>query len=100
MQPVKLTRSERSSLRKLLDGPCLASEIPLDHQEKLTNYRLAQKRVFLLYMTPLGKIALLRQSYGGLKPLRHSKTLLALPGHAAQRLQIGFRSSSKADRAV
>lgn len=68
MPPIQLSRSERSSLRKLFDHPRQISDIPRDHQEKFINYDLVRKRVLLLYITPLGQIELLRQRFRNIKP--------------------------------
>lgn len=67
MPPIQLSRPERASLHKILDGPCQAGEIPADHEEKFVNYHLARKRVMLLYITPLGQLEFLRQRFRGLK---------------------------------
>lgn len=64
MPPIKLSRRERASLHKILVRPCEIGQIPADHQEKFINYRLARKRVLLLFITPLGQIELLRQDFG------------------------------------
>lgn len=68
MPPIQLSRSERSSLRRLFDRPRSLGEIPADHQEKFINYDLVHKRVLLLYITPLGQIELLRQRFRDIKP--------------------------------
>ena len=67
MPPIQLSRSERASLNKILERPCMAGEIPADHEEKFINYDLAQKQVLLLYITPLGQIELFRQRFRGIK---------------------------------
>jgi hypothetical protein len=68
MPPIHLSRSERASLSKIVERPRMAGEIPADHAEKFINYDLAHKQVLLLYITPLGQIAYLRQHYGEVKP--------------------------------
>ncbi len=68
MPPIQLSRSERTSLSKILERPRMAGEIPADHEEKFINYDLAQKQVLLLHITPLGQIAYLRQHFGEVKP--------------------------------
>lgn len=73
MPPIQLSRSERTSLSKILERPCMAGEIPADHEEKFINYDLAQKQVLLLHITPLGQIAYLRQHFGEVRP--------AVPSH-------------------
>lgn len=73
MPPIQLSRSERTSLSKILERPRMAGEIPADHEEKFINYDLAQKQVLLLHITPLGQIAYLRQHFGEVRP--------AVPSH-------------------
>lgn len=70
MPPIQLSRSERSSLKKLFSRPRPIGDIPPDHQEKFVNYDLVRKCVLLLYITPLGQIELLRQRFRNLKPAR------------------------------
>ena len=78
MPPIQLSRRERTSLQKIFDRPCLAGEIPSDHEEKFINYELARKRVLLLYITPLGQIELLRQRFRGLRtPIPPSQALIS-----------------------
>jgi hypothetical protein len=79
MPPIQLSRSERSSLRKLFDRPRQIGEIPSDHQEKFINYDLVCKRVLLLYITPLGQIELLRQRFRNIKPARPPKHTVLPP---------------------
>ena len=82
MPPIQLSRKERASLQKIFDRPCLAGEIPSDHEEKFINYELARKRVLLLYITPLGQIELLRQRFRGLRaPVSRPKAYLPQHRH-------------------
>jgi len=67
MPPIQLSRSERSSLNRILKRPCQLGEIPSDHEEKFLNYGLARKHVLLVYITPLGQCELLRQRFRGMK---------------------------------
>jgi hypothetical protein len=67
MPPIQLSRSERSSLQRIIDGPCHPGDIPVDHQEKFINYGLVRKHVLLLYATPLGQCEFLRQRFRGMK---------------------------------
>lgn len=72
MPPIKLSRSERTSLQKIAEKPRLAGEINADHEEKFINYELVRKHVLLLYITPLGQMELLRQRFRGMKiPTHH-----------------------------
>jgi hypothetical protein len=81
MPPIQLSRSERTSLSKILERPRMAGEIPADHEEKFINYDLAQKQVLLLHITPLGQIAYLRQHFGEVKPAAPSHNKPAAPSH-------------------
>jgi hypothetical protein len=73
MPPIQLSRNERASLSKLLEHPRQADEIPPDHTEKLINYGLVRKTVFLLHITPLGQMELLRQRFRFFDPLAGSE---------------------------
>lgn len=79
MPPIQLSRSERSSLRKLSSKPRHIGDIPADHQEKLINCDLIIKRVLLLYITPLGQIELLRQRFRDIKPAKPIQQRLLPP---------------------
>ena len=63
MPPIQLSRSERSSLQRIVERPCHPGEIPPDHEEKFLNYGLVRKNVLLLCVTPLGQCELLRQRF-------------------------------------
>ncbi len=78
MPPIQLSRRERASLRKLLEGPRQPGDIPSDHEEKFVNYDLVRKQVLLLYITPLGQIELLRQRFRDIK--RQEPARRFLPG--------------------
>jgi hypothetical protein len=66
MPPIQLSRSERSSLQRIVERPCQPGDIPTDHEEKFLNYGLARRNVLLLCATPLGQCELLRQRFRGL----------------------------------
>lgn len=66
MPPIQLSRSERSSLARIVERPCQPGEIPADHEEKFLNYGLVRKNVLLLCVTPLGQCELLRQRFRGM----------------------------------
>lgn len=63
MPPINMSRSERSSLKKILQRPRLISDIPQDHSQKFINHGLAQRDVMLLRITALGQVELLRQRF-------------------------------------
>jgi hypothetical protein len=90
MPPIQLSRRERASLHKILERPCQIGEIPADHQEKFVNYDLARKRVLLLFITPLGQIELLRQSFGN----------VTIPGQPPQHLLGAPRARKLLERPV
>jgi hypothetical protein len=58
-----MSRGERFSLEKIVKRPCLSTDIPSDHAEKLLNYGLVKRQVMLLHATPLGQLAILRQRF-------------------------------------
>ncbi len=60
---IQLSRSERSSLERVVARPCQPGDIPADHEEKFLNYGLVRKNVLLLCVTPLGQCELLRQRF-------------------------------------
>jgi len=66
MPPIQLSRSERASLRRIVERPCQPGDIPSDHEEKFLNYGLARRNVLLLHVTPLGQCELLRQRFRGM----------------------------------
>ena len=63
MPSFQMSRGERFSLHKIARRPCLATDIPPDHAEKLVNYGLVKRQVMLLHATPLGQIEILRQRF-------------------------------------
>jgi hypothetical protein len=63
--PIQLSRSERSSLERIIERPCQPGDIPADHEEKFLNYGLVRRNVLLLCVTPLGQCELLRQRFRG-----------------------------------
>jgi hypothetical protein len=66
MPPIQLSRSERSSLERIVEGSCQPGDIPADHEEKFLNYGLVRRNVLLLSATPLGQCELLRQRFRNL----------------------------------
>ncbi len=65
MPAIQMSRGERISLEKIVKRPCLVTDIPSDHAEKLLNYGLVKRHVMLLHSTPLGQVVILRQRFGG-----------------------------------
>ena len=63
MPAIQMSRGERFSLEKIVERPCLSTDIPSDHAEKLLNYGLVKRQVMLLHATPLGQLAILRQRF-------------------------------------
>ncbi len=63
MPALQMSRGERFSLEKIIKRPCLATDIPSDHAEKLLNYGLVKRHVMLLHATPLGQLEILRQRF-------------------------------------
>jgi len=63
MPAMQMSRGERFSLEKIVKRPCLSTDIPSDHAEKLLNYGLVKRQVMLLHATPLGQLAILRQRF-------------------------------------
>ena len=63
MPAIQMSRGERFSLEKIVKRPCLSTDIPSDHAEKLLNYGLVKRQVMLLHATPLGQLAILRQRF-------------------------------------
>ena len=52
MAAIQMSRDERHSLEKILRRPCLVTDIPAEHAEKLLNYGLVKRDVMLLHATP------------------------------------------------
>jgi len=63
MPALPISRGERLSLEKIIKRPCLSTDIPPEHAEKLLNYGLVKRQVMLLHATPLGQIEILRQRF-------------------------------------
>jgi hypothetical protein len=66
MPAIQMSRAERASLEKILKRPCLVTDIPGEHAEKLLNYGLVKREVMLLHATPRGQLEMLRQRFKGL----------------------------------
>ncbi len=64
MPAIQMSRGERNSLEKIIKRPCLVTDIPSDHAEKLLNYGLVKRHVMLLHGTPLGQVVVLGQRFG------------------------------------
>jgi hypothetical protein len=65
MPAVQMSTGERSSLEKVIKRPCLSTDIPVEHAEKLLNYGLVKRDVMMLQATPKGQIEILRQRFKG-----------------------------------
>jgi len=63
MPALPMSRGERFSLQKIIKRPCLSTDIPPEHAEKLLNYGLVRRQVMLLHATPLGQVEMLRQRF-------------------------------------
>jgi hypothetical protein len=63
MPAIQMSRGERFSLEKIIKRPCLSTDIPSEHAEKLLNYGLVKRQVMLLHATPLGQLEILRQRF-------------------------------------
>jgi hypothetical protein len=63
MPAIQMSRGERFSLEKIIKRPCLSTDIPQEHAEKLLNYGLVKRQVMLLHATPLGQLEILRQRF-------------------------------------
>jgi hypothetical protein len=61
-----MSRSERASLEMIVRRPCLVTDIPAEHAEKLLNYGLVKREVMLLHATAVGQVEILRQRFKGL----------------------------------
>ena len=69
MPAIQMSRSECFSLEKIIKRPCLLTDIPAEHAEKLVNHGLVKREVMLLHATPLGQLEILRRRF------RHHDTL-------------------------
>jgi hypothetical protein len=65
MPAIQMSRGERASLEKILKRPCLVTDIPGEHAEKLLNYGLVKRDVMLLHATQRGQVEILRQRFRG-----------------------------------
>jgi hypothetical protein len=65
MPAIQMSRGERLSLEKILRRPCLITDVPAEHAEKLLNYGLVKRQVMLLHATPRGQVEILRQRFKG-----------------------------------
>ncbi len=63
MPKIQMSRGERASLEMVLKRPCLVTDIPGEHAEKLLNYGLIKRDVMLLQATPRGQVEILRQRF-------------------------------------
>ncbi|MGO9487119.1 MAG: hypothetical protein ACLPX9_21520 [Rhodomicrobium sp.] len=66
MTRIQLSRGERASLETILRRPCLVTDVPGEHAEKLLNYGLVKREVMLLHATPRGQVEILRQRFNGI----------------------------------
>ena len=66
MQRIQMSRGERASLETIVRRPCLVTDIPSEHAEKLLNYGLVKREVMLLHATPRGQVEILRQRFRGI----------------------------------
>ena len=66
MPKIQMSRSERATLVKIAQRPCLVTDIPGEHAEKLLNYGLVKRDVMLLQATPRGQVEILRQRFNGI----------------------------------
>ena len=65
MTRIQMSRGERASLEKILRRPCLVTDVPSEHAEKLLNYGLIKRDVMLLHGTQRGQVEMLRQRFSG-----------------------------------
>jgi hypothetical protein len=70
-----MSRSERSTLEKIIKRPCLLTDVPAEHAEKLLNYGLVKREVMLLHATPRGQVEILRQRFRGVESNNMPKTV-------------------------
>jgi hypothetical protein len=61
-----MSRGERASLEMIVRRPCLVTDVPGEHAEKLLNYGLVKREVMLLHATPRGQVEILRQRFKGI----------------------------------
>jgi hypothetical protein len=66
MTRIQMSRGERASLEMIAKRPCLSTDVPAEHAEKLLNYGLVKRDVMLLHATQLGQVEILRQRFNGL----------------------------------
>ncbi len=67
MPRIQMSRGERASLEMIVKRPCLVTDIPGEHAEKLLNYGLIKREVMLLHATALGQVETLRQRFKGIE---------------------------------
>lgn len=67
MPAIQMSRGERASLEKILKRPCLVTDIPGEHAEKLLNYGLVKRDVMVLHATQRGQVEILRQRFRGIE---------------------------------
>ena len=63
MPRIQMSRGERTSLQKILKRPCLVTDVPREHAEKLLNYGLVKRDAMLLHATARGQVEILRQRF-------------------------------------
>lgn len=66
MHSIQLSRHERHSLAKVVERPCLVTDIPAEHAEKFINHGLVKREVMILHATARGQVELLRQRFRGI----------------------------------
>ncbi len=66
MPSIQMSRRERNSLSRIVERPCLVTDIPVEHAEKFINHGLIKREVMVLHATPRGQVELLRQRFRGL----------------------------------
>ncbi len=66
MPRIQMSRGERASLEMIVRRPCLVTDVPGEHAEKLLNYGLIKREVMLLHATQLGQVETLRQRFKGI----------------------------------
>ena len=65
MPAIQMSRNELFSLEKIIKRPCLVTDIPPEHADKLLNHGLVKREVMLLHATPRGQLEILRQRFKG-----------------------------------
>lgn len=69
MVPMKLTFSERASLRRFVkhDGTCYQEQIRASHAERFLNAGLITRTPMRYHLTTRGQVELLRQRFRGVR---------------------------------